>query len=169
MVEAYVQYVWTKLDWYKVLETNRYLFIKNKKNSSNSIGLYQQWVRNAWLISSTRSDHFMTFHPKLAQLSYLLRSKMLSTRLLNYTNPNCWKRKTMASSKEVDLENYDNTSTSKMVLTPRKVQSSRSKCKNCITLVFSSIGVVFLLLSYIICGAIVFSNIEGNYSRHRGT
>ena len=102
------------------------------------------------------------------RLSYLLRSKMLSTRLLNYTNPNCWKRKTMASSKEVDLENYDNTSTSKMVLTPRKVQSSRSKCKNCITLVFSSIGVVFLLLSYIICGAIVFSNIEGNYSRHRG-
>ena len=77
-------------------------------------------------------------------------------------------KKTMASNKEVDLENYDNTSTTNMVLTPRKVQSSGSRCKRCITLIFSSIGIVFLLLGYIICGAIVFSNLEGNYSRHRG-
>ena len=76
---------------------------------------------------------------------------------------------TMAASKEgIDLENYDNTSTANMLLTtPRKMKSG-SRCRNCITLVFSSIGIIFLLLGYIICGAIVFSNIEGNYSTHKG-
>ena len=75
----------------------------------------------------------------------------------------------MAASKEgIDLENYDNTSTANMLLTtPRKMKSG-SRCRNCITLVFSSIGIIFLLLGYIICGAIVFSNIEGNYSTHKG-
>ena len=76
---------------------------------------------------------------------------------------------TMAmASKEVDLENYDNTSTANMLLTPRKMKSG-SRCRNCITLVFSSIGIIFLLLGYIICGAFVFSNIEGKYSTHKGT
>ena len=75
---------------------------------------------------------------------------------------------TMAmASKEVDLENYDNTSTANMLLTPRKMKSG-SRCRNCITLVFSSIGIIFLLLGYIICGAFVFSNIEGKYSTHKG-
>ena len=71
------------------------------------------------------------------------------------------------ASKEVDLENYDNTSTANMLLTPRKMKSG-SRCRNCITLVFSSIGIIFLLLGYIICGAFVFSNIEGKYSTHKG-
>ena len=74
---------------------------------------------------------------------------------------------TAMASKEVDLENYDNTSTANMLLTPRKMKSG-SRCRNCITLVFSSIGIIFLLLGYIICGAFVFSNIEGKYSTHKG-
>ena len=65
----------------------------------------------------------------------------------------------MTTTKEdhIDLENSF-SSTSHIIAKKGKLQG---RCKRCTTLVCSTVGVVFVLLAYVICGAIVFSNLEG--------
>ena len=38
---------------------------------------------------------------------------------------------------------------------------NRSRCKRWTALLCSTVGIIFILLAYVICGAIVFSNLEG--------
>ena len=60
---------------------------------------------------------------------------------------------------ENSFNNFDNASTVG-IMTPQG--HVRNRCKRCTALLCSTVGVVCILLSYVICGAIVFSNLEGS-------
>ena len=69
---------------------------------------------------------------------------------------------TTKEAEQIDLENSFG-STSHILA---KKENLHSRCKRCTTIVCSTVGVVFVLLAYVICGAIVFSNLEGaTYSK----
>lgn len=65
---------------------------------------------------------------------------------------------------ENSFNNFDNASTAGIMTAPQG--QVRNRCKRWTALLCSTVGVVCILVSYVICGAIVFSNIEGNsYSK----
>ena len=65
---------------------------------------------------------------------------------------------------ENSFNNFDNASTAG-IMTPQG--QVRNRCKRWTALLCSTIGVVCILVSYVICGAIVFSNLEGNNSYNK--
>lgn len=73
---------------------------------------------------------------------------------------------TLSKDREPDLEsynNFDNASTAGMVHPGDNEKSTR--LKRCTSILCSSLGVASILVAYTICGAIVFSNLEGSSSR----